>query len=164
MPVGILSVALWYLGIAAFTFPGTWFRFFLGVLVFWTIDGRVPRPALYGFTMLLLVLSIVTRDLRGAVAALTAGVIFIGGVRGQLTRWLSGRLWQYLGGISYSLYLLHIVLGIPLINWVWTLLPQTSAVALVLFPAGFGVSVAFAHLFHVYFERPSLALSRLIHY
>ncbi|MEQ1851326.1 MAG: acyltransferase [Chthoniobacteraceae bacterium] len=164
MPLGLLSVAMWYLGLAAFTFPGTWFRFFLGVLVFWAIERRVPRLALYGFAALLLILSISTGDLRGGVAMVTAGVIFVAGVRGYLTRWLSGRLWQYLGRISYSLYLLHIVVGIPFINWIWTMAPQSSALALVLFPTTIGVSVAFAHLFHAFFERPSLALSRLIHY
>lgn len=164
MPLGLLSFAMWYLGLAAFTFPGTWFRFFLGVLVFWTIAGRMPRAALYGFTALLLVVSFVTRDIRGGTAALTAGVIFLVGVSGQLTQWLSGRLWQYLGRISYSLYLLHVVIGIPFINWIWAVVPQSAAMALALFPAGIVVSVAFAHLFHVFFERPSLALSRLIHY
>jgi peptidoglycan/LPS O-acetylase OafA/YrhL len=164
MPLGLLSIAMWYLGLAAFTFPGTWFRFFLGVLVFWAIERRVPRPALYGFAAVLLILSISARDLRGGVAVATAGVIFVAGVRGYLTHWLSSRLWQYLGRISYSLYLLHIVVGIPLINWIWTMAPQSNALAVALFPAAIAVSVAFAHLFHVFFERPSLALSRLIHY
>lgn len=163
-PLGLLSVAMWHLGLAAFTFPGTWFRFFLGVLVFWAIERRVPRPAFYGFAAVLLILSISTRDLRGGVAVATAGVIFVAGVRGYLTHWLSGRLWQYLGRISYSLYLLHIVVGIPLINWIWTMAPQSNALAVALFPAAIAVSVAFAHLFHAFFERPSLMLSRLIHY
>jgi peptidoglycan/LPS O-acetylase OafA/YrhL len=164
MPVGIFSVAMWYSGLASFTFPGTWFRFFLGVITFWAIDGRVPRLVFYGFAAMLFLISIVTGDLRGGIAGFTAAVIFIAGIRGHLTRWLSGRVWQYLGRISYSLYLLHIVIAIPFINWIWILVPQSTAVALALFPAAIGVSLLSAHLFHVYFERPSLTLSRLVHY
>ena len=158
----IVSLLTWFSSLRDFTFLGTWFRFFLGAVTCWSMLGRIGREIPGSFILVLLVLGIYTNDLRSVAAALTALVILISHKRGGLDRWLSGPVWQFLGNISYSLYLVHCVVALPLINWLWTLTPQSPATAVSLLMLGVAFSVAAAWLFYFYIERPSIALSRSI--
>lgn len=163
-PIALGSAVTWYAARTDFTFAGVWFRFFLGVLTFWTVQGRAPRWLLASALGTLLAASLATQDLRGGVAVATAALIFLASVRGAATRWLGGRGWQYFGKISYSLYLTHLVVGLPLMNRLWRSAPQSDWVVLAMMATGVVASVAAAHLVHVFYERPSQALSRAIRF
>ncbi len=163
-PLAVLSIVAWFPSLSNFTFLGTWFRFFLGALTWWAMEGRIRKEVPGILILALLVLGSYTEDPRSIVAALTALLILVSHARGSLSRWLGAPLWQFLGRISYSLYLVHFMVAIPLTNWLWSLGPPSPAMAVTLLGAGTALSILTAWLFYCYIERPSIALSRTISY
>lgn len=125
---GLASLAFWYPSLANLTFFGAWFRFSLGVLTFWVLQGQAPRWTLWSFTLLIALLAVYTRDLRGTVAIATALMIYVCARRQRMERWLSGRIWQFFGRISYSLYLVHFNLGMALMIGCgpWSLIMESA--------------------------------------
>jgi peptidoglycan/LPS O-acetylase OafA/YrhL len=70
---------------------------------------------------------------------------------------------QYLGRISYSLYLIHTVIGDPIVYYFRQQLvgPVPSApVGLTLFAAACTVSIVGAHLMYRFIEKPSVELAK----
>ena len=145
---------------------GSWYCFSLGMFCYWALRGWL---ASYWFVILwigVLCVAVATRGDANDVAALTtSALLFIGGKAGRLHLWLSDTATQYLGRISYSLYLFHATVGWSAVSlfkrligsaemgaWLTGLALLTGAVA----------SLAFAHLGYLLIERPSVRLSRRI--
>ncbi len=163
-PLMLWSLISWYPGAVNFTFAGTWFRFCLGGLAFWATQVRVMRVPFAVAIMGILFGSVMTGDARGGMAVVTALMIFIGSLTGGLWRWMGGTIWQHLGRISYSLYLAHVAIALPLLNLVWAVVPHSGAYAFVFFALGVVVSLASAELLHRWIETPALRLSQRIRY
>ncbi|MDP3071162.1 MAG: acyltransferase [Opitutaceae bacterium] len=163
-PIAIWSVYTWYPDARNLSFAGTWFRFFLGALTFWASQVRFLRPVLVGAALCVGIVSALTADSRGGVAAATALLIFFASETGHLTRWLAGYVWQHLGRISYSLYLAHVVVGLPLMNWIWGAVPHSPAWAGLMAVVGIAASLGAAELLHRLIEAPALRLSQRIRY
>src|SRR5262249_1333200 len=103
------------------------------------------------------------RSYYGEVGLLTAISIFVVGRLDRLHRWLDAWPLQYLGRISYSLYLIHPVLGDPVVYYIRGRLVGTEFspfVALGFFTAAFAVSLIGAHLMYRFLEKPSIELAR----
>ncbi len=104
--------------------------FFLGASAWWTLDGRIPKAVFWLYVAafagrILLQVLWIRIHLKvplnewswkgwsdnltiGLTAALFAGVsTYTAGRLGRLGTWLNWRILQYLGRISYSLYLVH---------------------------------------------------------
>lgn len=111
----LTSVAYWFTAPntnATNTFIGRWWMFGSGVFIYMALRRHWSawRAAL---ALALLIATAITRHEPLAIAvAATAGVIYFVGVRGKLQSWLSWRWLQYLGRVSYSLYLVHWMVGI----------------------------------------------------
>ncbi len=71
--------------------------------------------------------------------------------------WLSAQPWQFLGRISYSLYLFHPVVGWSAMSLALRYLPDELALL-----AGIAVSIVSAYIAYLTVERPSINLSRKI--
>ena len=69
---------------------------------------------------------------------------------------------QYLGKISYSLYLVHPLVGQRLPNLGYRLTGESPAWVLVWGALGFAAAVGASHLFWRWIEVPSIALSRTL--
>jgi peptidoglycan/LPS O-acetylase OafA/YrhL len=141
--------------------------FFLGVSAWWALDGRIPRMLFWLYAAALggrIVIQIATRgwddDLTfGLSAALTAGVsTYVAGCLGRLGSWLNYGVLQYLGRISYSLYLIHF----PMSHVITTLGTQVSGpspspvVATLWLVLALIASVAAAHVMYIFVEAPSV--------
>lgn len=163
-PLLIWSVNTWYATAQDFSFAGTWFRFFLGVLAFWATQLRLLRLAFVVVAIGVAASSALSGEARGAVAMMTASLILLVSDIRRLNLWLAGRGWQYLGKISYSLYLSHVVVGLPFMNWVWSRLPHSTGVAVALLAVGIGASFVAAEGLHRLIELPALKLSQRIRY
>src|SRR5262249_11192357 len=105
---------LWAVGAAPFHVEGLfveqWYLFLAGMLVGRAATRRGDRTALALCAAdlgILAIGSVFLRDPDRAVATLTGVAIALAGVRGKLSTWLSARPLQWLGAISYSLYLYH---------------------------------------------------------
>jgi peptidoglycan/LPS O-acetylase OafA/YrhL len=71
---------------------------------------------------------------------------------------------DFLGDVSYSLYLLHLPVGVGLICWLSYLLPYSSYYLGVLDVVGMAASIAAAALLYRWVERPAQAMSSRIRF
>jgi peptidoglycan/LPS O-acetylase OafA/YrhL len=141
--------------------------FFLGVSAWWVLDGRIPA-AVFRVYAAAFAGRIVWQGQRhgwdddltiGLIAALAAGVsTYIAGRLGRLGTWLNFGIVQYLGRISYSLYLIHF----PMSHVVTTLGTQVTgtspspAVATLWLVLALAASLAAAHILYIFVEAPSV--------
>lgn len=141
--------------------------FFLGAAAWWTLDGRIPRVIFWIYAAALM--SRILLQVRdegwsdnltiGLSAAFVAGTsIYTAGLWGRLGSWLNVGVSQYLGRISYSLYLIHF----PVSHVVTTFGAQVSgqspspAVATMWLVLALATSLAAAHLLYLFVEAPSV--------
>jgi peptidoglycan/LPS O-acetylase OafA/YrhL len=138
------------------------YLFFAGALTWWALEGRVPIWAPLGYAAILVALWIVKADSRPAVAAGVSVAIVLVGRANKLGSLLDGRVLQYLGRISYSLYLVHPLVGSRLIRfmaahgWVTRLGPGLTFVLAAV------ASLVASDLLHRTVERPTQRLARRI--
>jgi peptidoglycan/LPS O-acetylase OafA/YrhL len=144
--------------------------FFLGASAWWALDGRIPSTLFWVYVVAFVgrIVMQVGRagwsdDLTvGLVAALVTGVsTYIAGRQGRLGTWLDIGVLQYLGRISYSLYLIHF----PMSHVVTTLGSQVSgtapspAVATLWLVLALAASLAAAHVMYLFVEAPSVRIA-----
>lgn len=96
------------------------------------------------------------RPWRAAVCALPCALVTLGAVAADARgRWPGQRLWVALGDVSYSFYLVHLLV-LSLAGKLWSaLLPPTAASAALLFAASFIVCLLLARLGWRWVERPT---------
>lgn len=140
--------------------------FFVGVLAFYLRrkfqDAEGPRVtlwiagALIGYAVALAV-DFGGRDAVIAVATAIL-IVFVTPARaGSLTKVLTVRPMLFVGSISYSLYLIHL-----LVTHMLTDLQLLPPGGLVTFGVVFGISIALSTLTYIYVERPTNELGRRI--
>jgi peptidoglycan/LPS O-acetylase OafA/YrhL len=94
-----------------------WYQFFLGVLVWWVVAGKARARTLLGAWVLL-----VAAILWSGASPLETLPVAISGLlwwsyrRDRMASMLSWGPWQFLGAISYSLYLFHSSIGWRLVR------------------------------------------------
>ena len=118
-----LVAVLWPLGLfrgdeRAVWFLPLWYAFMLGVLVFARWQRQIPSVALGGYLAVLGIAPLVHQTGGEFVwaAVITGGALWYGTEQKLLGRWLADPVSQFLGRISYSLYLFHTpVLGAALV-------------------------------------------------
>lgn len=139
-----------------------WPYFFLGVAINWVHNGDEPPHVLAilaAGTAALLPFA----PLKAGVALVTAAAIYQVSLSGRLATLTLGRVLQYLGRISYSLYLVHMLVGTPILRFGLRHLGPVhffSAVALTCLAVA--ASVAAAHVMYVVVERPAMRWSRWV--
>lgn len=138
---------------------GYWWAFALGALTFWTVSGYA-KPYLLA-VMLALSMCLLFRPHEAqrltcfGVSLTLAAAAYLN----RMDRWLSDPIMQFLGRISYSLYLFH-----PLVGW------EAKAFAIrylhfnvwIAFAFGAATSVISAWVAYLFIERPAVAASRRI--
>ncbi len=177
-PLSLLSLFVWNGGIDLAGQPydnDMWIirylaMFFLGSLAWWALDGRIPRwsfwlyaGAMAGRILLHACQTNGADDLTiGLSTALVTGVsIYTVGRLGRLGTWLDFSILQYLGRISYSLYLIHFPVGhiVSTIAWEVSGRSPSPVVATLWLALAIAASVAVAHLMYVFIEAPSVRLA-----
>lgn len=132
-----------------------WFAFSLGAMCYWTMAGKMRDPLfLLGVALTLLYL---LND-RGAwfvTCAATALIIYTAVRMRKMSVWLSNATVQFLGRISYSLYLFH-----PFIGWSAMSFAMTKTNVWLAMVAGVAASLASGWIAYVLVERQSIKLSR----
>jgi peptidoglycan/LPS O-acetylase OafA/YrhL len=146
-------------------FIAYWHQFLLGVLANWAASGRVSiRLFAVCIAATITMQTLTTINPNSMAALVVASFIVLASRMGHLHDWLKGAVIQYLGRISYSLYLLHPEIGWSTVSLGKYLLgPVLSPIgAIVLFIAGIGTSVVAAHLLNTLIERPAMKLAKRI--
>jgi len=141
-------------------FAGRSWTFFLGVAMYAALTRGIRTVVVAAPLTALGTLFLWRHDIHGTATVLSAVAIYAAGTAGRLSTLLACRPLLYLGKISYSLYLLHMVLGMNLIS----LLAQTPvghvASGWLLWTLAVGVSIGGADLLYRLVEAPSNRLSR----
>jgi peptidoglycan/LPS O-acetylase OafA/YrhL len=96
-------------------------------------------------------------NLYNALGALCLTYAVLNGFGAKL---LESRFAQYLGNISYSLYLTHFILLCSVFSYIFVLLPRGPLSVLAIFAAYIPIIFLFAQLFTTLVDAPSMRLSR----
>ena len=141
-----------------------WLFFACGAALTWTLFQGAPRWPVAVCVVGLLVSGVTAHEGANITGAVTGIAIFAVAVNGLMGRLGSSRAAQWFGTISYSLYLLHPLVGSRAIRMLATRMapPWSAWTSTAAFTAGLAVSVAVASLFFVVVERPSQRLARRI--
>jgi peptidoglycan/LPS O-acetylase OafA/YrhL len=140
------------------------FSFLIGAWAYWAWQRQVHRGWFYGGVALILVANTINRPIAIA-TTVTASLIFAVAEAQKLDQWLKHPILQWLGRLSYSLYLFHgsaIDLGVN--GYTRLLHPvqpsfehQLGALIVVL-----GIAGAFAYGGWYLIERPAMQWSRAL--
>jgi peptidoglycan/LPS O-acetylase OafA/YrhL len=157
--------------------------FACGIVVYATLNGWLPAWAFWlyaavmlyraGFEGYLFFDGYVPRGAKGTAMGLAAGLlIYFAGRWQKLDAWLNFQPLQYLGRISYSLFLIHFAVAFVVKTVVYRLLLLTGAEVGLESPFWVGccavggmllslaLSIPAAHLLYVYVEEPAAQWSR----
>jgi len=101
-PTGVVQSGLW---------PGSflplWYSFLLGVGAYWSWRNPSFTPFLIAFMLAIAMCAILRADGFSFVSVLTACLLWASAVTGRIFKALNWSWLQFLGTISYSLYLTH---------------------------------------------------------
>ncbi len=172
-PLTCWSLATWA-GFVPQIWPGLfvdrWFMFMLGMTACWAWQSYI-RAGWFWMLVLAAAATIPFTPYRSETiaAVVCATAIAIVGELNGLEGWLSWRPLQFLGAVSYSLYLLHLVVG----GKVLTIGDRLAArrghqlvdvpwVAVLIVLAAIAASIAAAWAMHKFVERPCMLLAKRI--
>jgi len=136
---------------------GQWWAFALGGLCYWTVAGQVSGAYLAVSCVLTLCTIHAAHGDWRLTTVTTVGLMFLASRRKAMGRWLADPVSQFLGRISYSLYLCHPLFGWSAQSLALRYLNQWGALAV-----GLVVSIVSAWLAYRYIERPGITLSHRV--
>ncbi len=164
-PVLLLAVASFAINHSVLdpVFVGCWFYFAAGVLCYATLRGSFPTACFVAFCLLFAWHAYRRWPDATATFGVAATVLFFAiGRAGRLATWGGGPVLQYLGAVSYSVYLVHL----PVITWTYRLaharFPGNGAAVLTLLGTA-AASLALGHLLHACVERPTQRWASSLH-
>ncbi|MCC7053607.1 MAG: acyltransferase [Gemmatimonadaceae bacterium] len=137
-----------------------WHGFLLGAFVAWSLSGTMRTRWFAAFAAAMTGVWVLTGDSFTLVCVLTATGMLLVGRAGHLGDWCDTAPLQFLGRVSYSLYLLHVPVSGAAFHVLRPLLAGTAARELLAMVLVLAVNLAVAQLFWWGVERPSTALAR----
>jgi len=133
--------------------------FFLGMTTWWTLDRTLSRLVFLSLVLIGAVELTINGEwwFQNSVALLTALSIFAAGSLRRLDVWLTWRPLQYLGRISYSLYLIHFPVShlVTSVGWKYYGSEPTSAQAAFVLLTALSTSLLAGQVLYVLVEAPS---------
>lgn len=158
---GVIPAPSWFEGFAKF-----WFCFASGCLAWWGWKGGTFATRVAWVASSLLAVYGLVNDgdfsRTALVVALTSLALMQAGRLGRMSTWLSVRPVQFVGNVSYSLYLVHplvILIGFAIVR---RLLPAGVAADVLGLGLSLAICLGVAKLMHAFVEVPSQRWSRLI--
>ncbi|MBP2557411.1 peptidoglycan/LPS O-acetylase OafA/YrhL [Neorhizobium galegae] len=154
----------WPLGFGPDVWPGLflplWYGFLLGVMAYWAWRQPKLAPFFGAYAGVILLAGVLWGNAFGVVCSAAALGIFGAAVSGRIGSGLNWRWLQFLGLISYSLYLTHnLVIG-AVFRVAAMAGARSPLEALIWWVVSLLGCVAFAAIFWLLIERPSMELSK----
>jgi peptidoglycan/LPS O-acetylase OafA/YrhL len=146
-------------------FPGLffpyWHGFLLGVFVYWAIRGVIRIRSYLIYCTIILVFAIKEQSIFSIAAGLTSLVVLLAAKYEYLYA-LNWRPLQFLGRISYSLYLTHDPVIYAGMYVIFAVVPHSQVSEFFAFLTISAGCIVFAYVFWLLFERWSIQLSKLV--
>jgi peptidoglycan/LPS O-acetylase OafA/YrhL len=131
-----------------------------GAMAWWAIDGRIPRAAFWLYAAAMLLALALAWRLELAIATVAAVTLYAAGRRAFIRTWMSASAFQYLGRISYSLFLVHYPVSWIVLKIGNHLTGAHPAAAVGWLLAALAASLVAAHLFYLLVESPAKNLAQ----
>ncbi len=144
------------------TFVPFWWFYFIGVIVCWGHEGQISRRWAAGMLAIAMLGVLARPAAYTGAAVVTGGLVLLASWTGRMGTWFSSRPFQYLGRISYSLYLIHPVAGQRFGNLAFRVFGDSPGAAVVCTLVALAGAIGAAHVLWWAVERPSLHLARKI--
>lgn len=147
---------------STFLFLPLWYGFLLGVFAYWSWHDKLKPMYFYFYSALLLTAGVVNSTKFAIGCSLCAILLLEAGRANCLHVWLKWRSLQFLGHISYSLYLTHTPIYGAVFFLSIKLLHHNALSEAFCLLLGILVSVGFAAMMWQLVEKPSINLSQNI--
>jgi len=163
--VGLISL-LWPVGMLKENiYPGLFLPFFhaflLGVFTYWSWQKKISIHFFYLYFLIVIISSVISQSSFSIAAALTAFIIHEC-ARFNLITSLNWRWIQFLGVISYSLYLTHSPITGASYFLFYRLFGDSIFSQAIAFLVSTGTCIIFAYMFWWLFEKWSIKLSKKV--
>lgn len=157
-PLGIIHSVFWNGG-----FLGFWYAFLAGMLSCLCFGRqKLIKTYLISYCAVLLIAGLAASNAFVVSVAITSFLLMVAGATGKLDKWLSWRWLQFLGLVSYSLYLLHNPLTGASFRVINRWLPSGIIAELIAALATLAVCIVASGLAYRFVEKPSIKLSHLV--
>jgi peptidoglycan/LPS O-acetylase OafA/YrhL len=137
-----------------------WHGFLLGAFVYWSLKGVMRARWFALYALALTGVFAITRDSFTMVCVATATMILLVGRADKLSEWMQARWLQFLGKVSYSVYLLHLPISGAAFWALNKVLPHTPMLDIVASLIIIALNCVAAQLFWWAVERPSTSLAK----
>ncbi len=170
VPVGLAALFWWNHDVRFDAWIIYYFHLpLLGMLAWWALQERVPRTIFWAYVAVLAAaaairwhLGLDNKFLEVVIALITGLTIYAAGRRGHLHDWLSARWLQFLGRISYSLFLIHYPVSWIVLSAGSRLTGNSAAAAVTWLAVALAASIGAAYLLYDWVEQPSLRLCAML--
>jgi len=157
----------WVFGFATDNlYPGLflphWHGFLLGVFAYWAWTKKMPAALFAIYALAVFVPSALNGNGFSVTVAIISSVLLVAGRAGLIASSLGYRWIQWLGKISYSLYLTHNVFTGAICYILFRVLSHSFWIEALALPVLFAGSVVGASLYWWALERPFLGLCRRV--
>lgn len=139
-----------------------WHAFLLGVFAYWTWHGRMPLWSFLLYAGALTLAGLVYPNAFTILCVATASLLLVAGRCGKMHTWLSWRWLQWIGMISYSIYLIHLPVSGAAFNIGYRLVHRSAASEAGVLAGVIALNLLAAWCFWWLLERPSIALSKRV--
>jgi peptidoglycan/LPS O-acetylase OafA/YrhL len=139
-----------------------WKLFALGAVLCWTMTRRMNPAWLIGYAAVLGYVSYQTGDVQVWTGLGAAAAVLIAAGVGRLHHGVGGRPVLFMGTVSYSVYLMHALVGPQVLGYGAAWFGRSIYVAVPLVFAGIAVSFWVAWLMHRYVERPGIEVGKML--
>lgn len=167
LTISILVSLLWPTGLVPGepwrgSFLPLWHGFLLGVGAYWSWRFAELRVFFAGFALIVAVAGVIRSDAFSFTCAAAASLIFAVALFGRLDFWLRWSWLQFLGAISYSLYLIHNPITGATFR-VGNMLTGDTLIAETIWMLGALIAcILSATALYYLVERPSIKLARMV--
>jgi len=140
-------------------FVGLWYGFLLGAAAYKAWQNSYFRSWFYLYVAILIAGLIYQRDIFGVACCVTALTLFITALTGRIATAMNWRWVQFLGLISYSLYLIHNPITGAIFHAGFILTGHSIEAEALWWAVSLLVSTGAATIFYFVMELPSKNLS-----
>lgn len=139
-----------------------WYMFSTGTIIYWCIRKLIPRNLIFIILTCLTLTFLRFDNLELIVSSSTAITIYLASIFQGLYTWLAAKPFQFLGKVSYSLYIIHTPVAVIILSLCNHLTHRTELSNSVFFSCSILIAVICSSILFFVVESPAIEWSRKI--